>query len=147
MALAKLPGKTCKNCGRKFTPTRTWQEFHSDACRDAFKREEERKDYVCAYCGLVGEYIDYIPPRDVRPAIRQMGIAEKYPVQDVRYCTDCRDILKSDKRSWLFDHRLEIVKLHLTTELVKLEAEFYGRYSFEDLKAVLTLRLNYESKK
>jgi hypothetical protein len=28
----------CRNCQKKFTPSRDWQEFHSDECRKQFHR-------------------------------------------------------------------------------------------------------------
>ena len=150
MAKAKAPGKTCKNCGKQFTPTRNWQEFHSKSCRDAYKREQELQDYVCAYCGLFAEHIDYIPPRDIRPMLKEMGLVEKYPVEDVRCCTNCRKILDDRDFFWTFKSRLEVIQDDLRDFLG--DSDYVGTVdgvgsSNRDYVALMRRRLNYESKK
>lgn len=35
--------RTCKHCGKQFTPVTEWQEFHSDNCRQAYWRKQEKE--------------------------------------------------------------------------------------------------------
>lgn len=60
--------------------------------------------YACAYCGLVGDTIDHVPPRSVRLTLLNLGLAARYPFVQVRACRQCNSAL-GDRPLWTVRQR------------------------------------------
>lgn len=115
-----LPGRHCLTCNTLFSPTRSWQLFCKDACREEAQREKRSTEYSCEYCGLVSDSIDHVPPRSVRSTLIDLGLASKYPFVEVRACRECNSLLGSRplwtiflRRKFIFETLKKRYKIYL----------------------------------
>lgn len=113
-----LANRHCQTCNKEFTPTRTWQVFCSETCRKEATREERQTEYVCVYCGLVGDTVDHIPPVSVRPTLISLGLTLRFPFQEVRACRECNSAL-GDRPLWTVALRRNYIKQWLRNRYAK----------------------------
>lgn len=99
-----LPKRGCLFCFRIFTPKRAWQQFCGTACRRSATKESLKTEYMCEYCGLVGDTVDHIPPISIRPALVDLGLAATFPFIIVRACKECNCAL-GDRALWTVPER------------------------------------------
>ena len=118
MAKLKLPERACLVCSRLFQPTRAWHKFCSHACREDATRNERLADYVCVYCGLLGDSIDHVPPLSVRRRLVELGLGPRYPCVEVRACRECNSALGS-RPYWTVALRTQFIKRWLKRRYAK----------------------------
>jgi hypothetical protein len=64
----------------------------------------------CTYCGLPANSIDHVPPRSVRKAIREQGMAHWFPFVEVPACRECNSAVLGDRGGWKVESRRAYVK-------------------------------------
>lgn len=148
---------SCVVCARLFTPTRTWHRFCSATCRRDARNEERTVEHACIYCGLLADTVDHVPPRSVRQTLVDLGIASRYPFQEVRCCREC-NVLLGARTLWTIALRKEYIKKRLrlryhkflaipdwsTEDLDKLGRDLYDFTTYGlDVRAVVRQRLKY----
>lgn len=99
-----LPIRGCAFCLRGFRPKRRWQRFCSTSCRDTAKKDDKQLEYVCEYCGIVGDTVDHVPPTSIRPMLVTLGLDSDFPFIVVRACFECNTAL-GDRAYWTIDTR------------------------------------------
>lgn len=108
-----LPIRGCKFCFKPFRPNRPWQQFCGMSCRRAASNDDIKIEYVCTYCGVVGETIDHVPPTSIRPMLVELGLAGQYPFIIVRACKECNCAL-GDRAYWTVEQRRAYIAKWLT---------------------------------
>lgn len=66
-------------------------------------------EWICLYCGEVGDTIDHVPPTSTRPTIIEMGLRHVYPFIEVRACRECNCAL-GDQGFWTTLERKRYMK-------------------------------------
>ena len=83
----------CPTCLTRFHPIRAWQKFCTDQCRKNAAKESRAAEYVCTYCGLLGETIDHVPPKSIRNRLVELDLANPQHFREVRSCRECNSII------------------------------------------------------
>lgn len=114
--------RRCLVCPLVFDPSVTWQRFCSARCRDLGSTKRKSialAEWICLYCGEVGDSVDHVPPTSTRPVLRELGIAHEYPFVEVRSCRECNSAL-SDLPFWTTAERKRYIKRWLTRRYARL---------------------------
>lgn len=137
-----LPFRPCVHCERTFRPKRRWQQFCSVACRrEAGKNTAE---YICEYCGMVGETVDHVPPVSIRPTLVMWGLADRYPFVLVRACRECNSVI-GDKALWTVEDRKMYVASRLQRRYKRyLEMPDWSTIELDQLATTLRKTIEHE---
>lgn len=92
--------RKCLNCGKKYTPTRTFQKYCSLECRPSYRYRvedaEKRRHKLCGWCGI--EFYD------------------NGPCNQQKYCSDrCRHLARNSQAAdWqnknYWNKKLQMIK-------------------------------------
>ena len=114
--------RKCLLCPVVFEPSVTWQRFCGSTCRDignGMRRSIALAEWICIYCGQIGDSIDHVPPSSTRPALINMGLQYEYPFLEVRSCRECNSAL-SDQAFWTIPERKKYIKKWLLRRYMRV---------------------------
>jgi hypothetical protein len=109
MPKSQIAKRACQVCSKVFQPSRAWQVFCSASCRQDATRRERQVEYSCVYCGLTASTVDHVPPSSVRPTLIHLGLALRFPFQEVRACAECNSALGA-RPLWTVGSRRAYIK-------------------------------------
>jgi 5-methylcytosine-specific restriction endonuclease McrA len=66
-------------------------------------------EYICVYCGQIGDTIDHVPPTSARNKLRWLGLLHTVEQVEVRACRECNSAL-SDQGYWTVRERKRYIK-------------------------------------
>jgi len=76
-------------------------------------------EWVCLYCGEIGDSVDHVPPSSTRPAIIELGLRHEYPFVEVRACRECNSAL-SDQGFWTTAERKRYMKRWIVNRYARI---------------------------
>lgn len=76
-------------------------------------------EWICVYCGQVGDSVDHIPPESMRLRLIHLQITREFPFLEVRACRECNSALNDDG-GWTLRERKRFVKSWLARRYARL---------------------------
>jgi hypothetical protein len=117
-----LRPRKCLLCPLIFEPSATWQRFCGTQCRDigmGMRKSVALAEWICIYCGQVGDNVDHVPPTCARPNLISMGLQFQYPFLEVRCCGECNSALGS-QGFWTVTERKRYIKQWLVRRYARV---------------------------
>lgn len=108
----RLPKVPCQNCRMVFQPQRAWQIFCTPGCRRSAHFDDRIIEHACAYCGMIANTVDHVPPTSVRPTIIELRLVHRYPFTEVQCCSECNSLL-GRRPLWTVVQRREFIHARL----------------------------------
>ncbi len=115
--------RTCAWCQEKFDPLFGWHRFCGPKCRAEGTLSGRKSllfaEWICVYCGQIGDSLDHVPPESSRPRIIELGLRDDWLFTEVRCCRECNSALIDDG-GWTVASRKRFVKAWLCRRYARL---------------------------